>query len=378
MPPTTAYLPVIDPQPEITSRADFEKIRYAQCWEDADILLEALDIQPGDTCLSIASGGDNTLAMLAKSPARVIALDLSSAQLACLELRVAAYRGLEHGAVLELIGSTASERRSDLYRRCRGLLSVDARSFWDARPLTIQAGIGGGGKFERYLTLFRNRVLPLVASRSKRERLLLGGSLAERRVFYSSCWNSRRWRLMFRLFFSRAALGRLGRDPAFFAYVEGGVSGPLLQRVEYALTEMDPAQNPYLRWILTGEHGTALPYALRPENFDAIRANLDRLEWRQQSLETFLDHAEAQTIDRFNLSDVFEYVSQDACSHMLEQIAAIGRPGARLAYWNLLVPRSRPERLKLRLEPRQSLAERLHTQDKAFFYHSFVIEEVLP
>jgi S-adenosylmethionine-diacylglycerol 3-amino-3-carboxypropyl transferase len=39
---------------EIAERADFDLIRYAQCWEDADILLEALDIQAGDTCLSIA------------------------------------------------------------------------------------------------------------------------------------------------------------------------------------------------------------------------------------------------------------------------------------------------------------------------------------
>jgi S-adenosylmethionine-diacylglycerol 3-amino-3-carboxypropyl transferase len=377
MPPTAAHLHTTGHQPEIASRADFEKIRYGQCWEDADILLDALEIQPGDTCLSIASAGDNTLAMLAQSPAHVIAVDLSSAQLACLELRVAAYRRLEHAEVLELVGSTASERREHLYRRCRGALSAGTRSFWDARPDAIAAGIGGAGKFERYLKLFRTRVLPLVASRRKQERLLQGGSRDDRRAFYRSAWNSWRWQLMFRLFFSRAALGRLGRDPAFFDYVEGSVSAPLLQRAEHALTELDPAQNPYLQWILTGHHGSALPYALRPENFDAIRANLDRLVWRHQSLETYLGNAEAQSIDRFNLSDVFEYVSQDTCSHMLAQIATTGRPGARVAYWNLLVPRSRPECLKLRLEPLERLALRLHTQDKAFFYHSFIVEEVL-
>jgi S-adenosylmethionine-diacylglycerol 3-amino-3-carboxypropyl transferase len=377
MPPTAVHRKTVDHQPEIASRADFSSIRYGQCWEDADILLDALAIQPGDTCLSIASGGDNTLAMLAQSPAHVIAVDLSSAQLACLELRMAAYRRLEHAEVLELVGSTASERREDLYRRCRGLLSDGARSFWDACPGAIAAGIGGAGKFERYLKLFRTLVLPLVASRRKRERLLRGGSIDDRRAFYSSSWNSWRWQLVFRLFFSRAALGRLGRDPTFFDYVEGSVSAPLLQRAEHALTELDPAENPYLQWILTGQHGTALPYALRPENFDAIRANLDRLEWRRQSLETFLGDAEARSIDRFNLSDVFEYVSQDTCSHMLAQIATIGRSGARLAYWNLLVPRSRPERLKFRLEPLEHLALRLHTQDKAFFYRTFVVEEVV-
>ena len=40
------------------AHADFRSIiRYAQCWEDADILMAGLDIQPGNVCLSIASAG---------------------------------------------------------------------------------------------------------------------------------------------------------------------------------------------------------------------------------------------------------------------------------------------------------------------------------
>ncbi len=46
---------------EAAANADFSQIRYAQCWEDADVLLDALDVQAGDTCLSIASAGDNSL-----------------------------------------------------------------------------------------------------------------------------------------------------------------------------------------------------------------------------------------------------------------------------------------------------------------------------
>ena len=89
---------------EAERKADFSRIRYAQCWEDADILLEGLDIQPGDHCLSIASAGDNALAMLTKEPAKVVAVDLNPAQLYCVELRVAAFRTLEHTELLELIG----------------------------------------------------------------------------------------------------------------------------------------------------------------------------------------------------------------------------------------------------------------------------------
>ena len=93
---------------EAATRADFSHIRYAQVWEDADILLEALEVQPTDTVLSISSAGDNALALLGAGAARVVALDLNPAQLACLELRVAAYRALTHPELLILIGSRPS------------------------------------------------------------------------------------------------------------------------------------------------------------------------------------------------------------------------------------------------------------------------------
>ncbi len=107
---------------EAETRADFSAIRYAQCWEDADVLVGALAPRPGDVCLSIASAGDNALALLACGAAKVIAVDMNPAQLACLELRVAAYRELEHGGLLELIGSRPSSRRAGLYSRAKGVI----------------------------------------------------------------------------------------------------------------------------------------------------------------------------------------------------------------------------------------------------------------
>jgi S-adenosylmethionine-diacylglycerol 3-amino-3-carboxypropyl transferase len=148
--------------PAVATRADFTAIRYAQCWEDADILVEALAPRPGHTLVSICSAGDNTLALLSRKPARVVAVDLSPAQIACLELRVAAYRELKHGELLQLVGSRPSGDRRGLYTRCRSQLSNDARAFWDAHGAAIDAGIGGAGKFERYFATFRQRVLPLV------------------------------------------------------------------------------------------------------------------------------------------------------------------------------------------------------------------------
>ena len=77
----------------VRTRASFRFVRYASVWEDADILCEALAPRAGGgRLLSIASGGDNALALLTLDPAEVVAVDLSTAQLACLELRIAEHQ----------------------------------------------------------------------------------------------------------------------------------------------------------------------------------------------------------------------------------------------------------------------------------------------
>src|SRR5512136_2556633 len=221
---------------ESGGHTDGHSLRYAQCWEDADVLLEALDIRPGHVCLSIASGGENTLAMLSRGPERVFAVDRNPAQIACLELKVAAYRLLEYEEVRELVGSLPSRRREHLYRRLRSSVSADARRFWDARADAIAMGIGGAGKFEGYFRLFRSLVLPLIHPRTRTARLLLDSTRAARDTFYDGAWDTWRWRLMFHAFFSRFIMGRLGRDPSCFRYVEGDVASRILARTRYALT----------------------------------------------------------------------------------------------------------------------------------------------
>lgn len=363
---------------EAAGLADFRSVlRYAQSWEDADILLEALDVGPGDTCLSIASAGDNTFSLLSRGPARVIAVDLNPVQLAAVELRAAAYRTLSHAELLELIGSRPSGRRLALYGRCRAQISAGARGFWDAAPEAVRGGIGGAGRFERYFRIFRNRVLPLVHRRRTVRSLLEPRTPAERRAFYDGTWDTLPWRLLFRAFFSEWVLGRLGRDPGLLRYAEGSVAGHLLGRVRHALVELDPAENPYVAWILTGEHPRALPHALRAEHFDAIRENLDRLDVRCTAIEALDPGSLGAPLSAANLSDIFEYLSPENSRALFGRIADLARPGARLAYWNMIVPRHGAEYLPERLRPRPELSRRLFAEDKAFFYSDFVVEDVL-
>ncbi|MFQ6005372.1 MAG: DUF3419 family protein [Woeseia sp.] len=362
---------------EIAGKADFAGIRYAQCWEDADVLLEALQLRRTDTCLSIASAGDNTMALVGAGAKRVIAADLSPAQIACLELRVAAYRNLRHPEFLELLGQNPSERRADLYGRCRADLSACARRFWDTRDHLIERGIAYGGKFERYLTLFRRFLLPLVHRRKKVERLFDMATEAERQAFYEHEWNNRRWSILCRIFFGDTALGHLGRDPTFTRYADERVAESLKRRIPNALIRLEPGKNPYLQWILAGRFVSALPYALRPENFDRIRQNLDSLEWHCAPVEAVVAELPDGIIHCCNLSNIFEYVSSASYERMLDDIIRVAAPGCRLVYWNVVVKRHCPPRLMNKLRQRRDIAVRLHRKDKAFFYRDLVIEDVV-
>src|SRR5215468_6793719 len=78
----------------IAARARFDIIRYAQVWEDAEVLVAALSGPRGRSFLSVCSAGDNALALLLLDPRRVVVRDLAEAQLHCLRIRLAAMREL--------------------------------------------------------------------------------------------------------------------------------------------------------------------------------------------------------------------------------------------------------------------------------------------
>ena len=360
------------PHESIDRRARFDEVRYANCWEDAAVLGRALAPVAGARCLSVASGGDNALFLLARGAAQVLAVDVSPAQLALVQLKARAFAGLDHADLLAFLGVRPSPVRLETYRRLRSSLDDPARAFWDARPAAVAGGVIHAGRFERYLRLFRRFVLPLVHGPRTVAALLQPRDDDARRAFYDQRWDGVRWRALFRLFFSRLVLGRLGRSPAFFDHVQGPVAERLLARTREAFTTLPLHENPYVRYALTGGFGGALPDYLLPEHHPVIREGLPRLELRRGRLEDVARDLPPASIDAFNLSDVAEYMSAPAFERLLARLHRVASPGARFAYWNLLTPRRRPERLAGRLETRD--AAKLHREARAFFYQALVLE----
>ncbi len=395
---------------QISGHASFDAIRYAQLWEDADVLLLGLGEQRNATLVSICSAGDNALAMLTLDPARVVAIDLSQAQIACLSIRIAAYKVLNHAELLELLGARPSAQRGELLDRVARNLEPQDQSFWAERRADVEKyGLGGVGKFENYFRIFRRYLLPLAQSRKTIREVFVSKEEPARQAFFEKDWNNWRWRLLLKFFFSNFVMGRLGRDPAFFAHVEGSLADHVGTRIKHAAVDLDPSKNPYLHWILRGTHsragpvlpeskqgsgtlrgrasepdnrdhlswkrsGDVLPLPWREEHFETIRSRLDRLDVRHGSLEAFV--ATGEKADGFNLSDIFEYMDEEVFGEVYRSILDATNPAARLVYWNMMVPRRAPKSFAGRIRMLSEVEQAGKAMDKAFFYSDFVVEEV--
>ncbi len=354
-------------------------IRYAQCWEDPDILRRALAVNPDDDVVSIASGGDNSFAFLLDRPNSLVAVDSNPAQVFLVELKKTAIEKLSHKEFTGFLGASNSSSRLSLYSQLRPSLSRRARAYWDKNPAAIKKGLIHCGKFEKYFRLFRCALLPLIHSRRKIDELLSLPSLEEQVSFYSRVWNSRRWRALFRVFFGKFLLGSLGRDPSCFRYVTlDRVSEALFLRARHGLTEVPIRSNYCLEYIFRQAYRRpeSTPPYLCPSNFEMLKENIGQLRLVHATLDNYLDTLSPNSVSKFNLSDIFEYISDGEVESTLRKTASVSRPGSRMAFWTLFIPRQVPPGLNGQIQDLSAEYENLFARARTFFYGSFCLWKV--
>ena len=353
---------------DFASRAELGVVRYSQVWEDHRLLERGLDVGPADDVLSIGSAGCNVLALLLREPRRIVAVDVSPAQAALIELKLAAIRELDHARLAAFLGATAGHDRLGEYAGLRDALSPAARDFWDRESDAIDEGVLGCGMLERYFRDFQERHL---------NRLLAPGTVAQ---LVEQALASPQLEAAFRSHFSREAMNGRARDASQFHYVEeDDLGGFWWERFRHVCTAIPAGGNHYLEWFLTSRYAdlAAGPPYLRPGNAERLRPLLDRVEVVVDDLSAYLEAQAPGTFSKANLSDIFEYLSAEASERLLRLVASRMRPGGRIAYWNLLVPRARAESLANVLAPRSREAQELWLEDRVFFYRAFHVDEVI-
>ena len=348
-------------------------IHYSQCWEDTSLLTEALDINNDDNILSIGSGGDNSFALLLKDPNTLIIIDSNPAQVYLIELKIKAMEKLNFDEFISFIGIRECNIRTKMYSDIRRHISNDAREYWDHNIKEIKNGIIHCGKFEKYFSIFRRFILPVIHNDKNIEKLLSSSTISEQKNYYDEIWNNKRWTLLFRFFFSRIILGRFGRDPSFFKYVDNkSISAEIFNRTEHGLRNVDIRNNFYVEYILKGQYRNSnAPLYLLEENFNIIKERLHKVRLLNAGLSEYLNDSSSKGITKFNLSDIFEYISETDFENLVKKILNASAGKALMSFWTLFIPRKVPLMYKDNITFNSELSKKLFEKNRSFFYGTF-------
>lgn len=352
---------------------DFSKIRYANCWEDAEVLVEGLQAKSSNKILSVASAGDNSFALLSADPELLVAVDISEVQLYLCELKKIAIKNLEQEECLEFLGFKPSTKRINTFLKLKSQLSNEAAAYFNKEKDAMENGIIHQGKFEKYFQLFSQKVLPLIHSKKTIDLLFKEKSTDQQKLFYQNKWNNWRWRLLFKLFFSKAIMGKFGRDPEFLKQVDLSVADYIFNKASEQLQSVQAQKNFILHYNLKGEFGTLLPYYMRKENYNSIKERLDSLHLKKGYAQDAIK--EFESFDCMNLSNIFEYMNMEIFRETAsELIKGLNKEG-RMLYWNLMVSRQLSTEFPQQLYFDEELSEKLTAQDKGFFYNKVLIDQ---
>ena len=373
---------------------------YTTCWEDPAVDRAALDLQPDDNMLVIASAGCNALDYALTEPRHIDAVDANPRQTALLELKLAGIRRLAFADFFALFGAGHHPDFADiLHEALAPDLSPFARAYWAERT----------GWFSRPRHGFYFHGLSGIVARAVRAyfglcprlkagvvNLLDSPTLEDQRRIYDADVAPRLWRSGVNWTLSRqATMSLLGVPYPQRRQVEAqharGVAGFIRESVEYVFRQLPLSTNYFWTVYLRGRYTPACcPEYLKAENFAALKAGLaDRIRPHTATVTDFLKRG-GEPISKFVLLDHMDWMSSYHPRALDEEWTAIfarARPGARIIFRSaharpayIAAVRIGARRLPLteRLHFHDGLARALQPLDRVHTYAGFHIADVTP
>jgi S-adenosylmethionine-diacylglycerol 3-amino-3-carboxypropyl transferase len=352
-------------------QVEFPELLFGMSWEDPESDRRALQIQPGEVIVTIGSGGCNTFELLLENPGRIFAVDINPCQSHLLELKRAAIRRLDLYDLHAFLGLKQTRNRAEVFEWLKSDLSAPALAYWRSRPKSIEDGVVYQGRYEKFLRYFR-KTLHLVQGRWRIDGLFRCQSLDEQRDYFDRIWNTVQWRTLFHLLFNKQVLARRGLSADYFRFDDGAASfaDSFFQRSKRALRDIPIATNYFVAQYVLGRYTSAdaTPAYLRKEPLAVIRERLNRIEIVTADLKVWLTGRQENSVDRASLSNICELMNPAETARTFEQVARTARPGARICFRNLMIPREVPENLRAKIQLLESESRQLLERDRSFAY----------
>jgi S-adenosylmethionine-diacylglycerol 3-amino-3-carboxypropyl transferase len=364
---------------ETDGQVKLHKLIYTANWEDPESDRLALRIQPGETLMTVTSGGCNTLGFLIHDPAVIHTVDINPSQAFQLELKMAGMNNLDYGEFTGFLGLAPCRDRLEIYASLRDHLSHEAARFWDSRRKILRKGFLLHGSYDAFVNLV-GRYVRLGHGRKRVDGLFETKDLEEQRAFYDKFWDIRRTRWVFQLFYNKNVLARMGLEADYFRFDDGSSSfaESFLKRFRKVVTDVPVRGNYFVHLYLKGRYRSLseVPDYLRKEHFEVIRSRLSRIRIRTADAKKWLAEQPDSSIDVFALSNICELMDLDDTRVTFEEVLRTAKPGARICFRNLIIPRDVPEDLRAYIRKDEALSQRLKDADRSFVYSKVAAYEV--
>jgi S-adenosylmethionine-diacylglycerol 3-amino-3-carboxypropyl transferase len=349
------------------------RLHFTETWEDPRIDSRALAIEPGDRVIAITAGGCTPLSLLTEAPVTMTTVDYNPAQSHLFEIKAAALGRFPVERVDAFLrrGEATS---GPCYEALRPELGSAARAFWDKRRRLLARGVAASGVATRIFYRI-GRFLRRAFKPALLEELFDCESLPAQERFYRENLDFPRVRGLTSLIGPLASrpwvLSQLFRADYFPHATERNIPAFLWRRIEHVLTRVAVGDNYFLSRILLDrdlETPAGRPPYLRPEGLAQLRDNLGRLEVVTAPIEDYLGGLATSSVDKLQLTNVFEWMPAALVPAVFAQIARVGRPGARVCFRNLFTERSVPPSLRDLLQTDEQLSAELLDADRSLIY----------
>ena len=359
---------------DIDSSFSRESINYSMVWEDPSLLIEAIPKNKNPNILSIGSAGCNCLSLLLIPHSRVTAIDLSAPQTYLINLKKEAIKTLnqiEYLYFFDYIENTKDKIKT--YHLLRENLDKNTQNYWDRNKEIINNGIIHNGRLESYFKIFSELAIKKIFSEVDLKFILSNRDIKAQINIVQK--RQKDIEIFMSDFFNRDSLSKKGRSEAQFKFVNKNISVEmhLIKRTLNALSTHLVSENPYLYYIFNGYFNKdLLPDHLKLENYERLRNRINNLTVLNTDLESlFLNSHEK--FNFFNLSDIFEYVSEEHFEELLEKIFSLSQAGATMSYWSLFVDRT-PSKNNI-WKKLSEFSQKLHKKDRVWFYSDYSVLE---
>lgn len=347
------------------------KLVFSQNWEDPICDHKALKIKSGDVVMAITSGGCNVLGFLKFDPKEVHSIDINAAQSFLLELKICAIKHLGFDNFLGFSGLKECDNKLFLFEKLEGQLSTEAQHFWKENQKVIESGFLMNGRYDKFVK-FAGRFLKMIQGKKRIDGLFESKSLESQREYYDKVWNTKRYRAIYKLLFNKYVLARKGLSADYFHFDDGSSSfaESFYNRAKNAFRDMPIQNNYFLSLYVRGKYANLkeVPEYLKEAPFNIIKQRVDRIKIHTMEAQNWIDTMEDNSMDCYALSNICELMSESETERLFKSVYRTAKPGARLIFRNLMVPREVPLSLRDSIVKDNSLTTHLQATDRSFVY----------